>query len=294
MALAAGAAWAVRAAERSGDQGPEVRAVIVDHGLQRGSVQVAATAAERVRALGLPASVTRVEVLGTGDGPEAAARRARRDALRAAAGAGAVMLGHTLDDQAETVLLGLARGSGLRSLSGMRPVAQDAAGPPVIRPLLGLRRAVTRAACRQWGLDVWDDPHNAAERFTRVRVRHTVLPTLEAELGPGVAEALARTADLARADADALEDWATAATASAVRHGALDCRVCAGFPPAIASRVVRRWLLAQRANEVSAVHVAQVLALVTDWHGQGPVQVPGVVVARHDGLLVCSPGSGPG
>ena len=268
--------------------------MIVDHGLQAGSAQVAEAAAGRVRSLGLPASVVRVDVRQTGDGPESAARDARRLALRAAAGEGAVMLGHTLDDQAETVLLGLARGSGLRSLAGMRPVGTDTDGLVVIRPLLGLRREVTRSACREWGIEVWDDPHNTAERFTRVRVRTSVLPVLETELGPGVAEALARTADLARADADALDGCASAATASAERHGALDCTVCAGFPPAIASRVVRRWLLGQGATEVSSVHVARVLSLVTDWHGQGQVQVPGVVVSRRDGLLVCSPMVRPG
>ena len=286
LALAAGAAWALRAAERWGGAGPEVSAVIVDHRLQAGSNLVAERAAGQVRALGLPAWVVAVEVRPSGEGPEAAARTARLAALREAAGGGVVMLGHTLDDQAETVLLGLARGSGLRSLAGMRPAGVDGAGQRVVRPLLGLRREVTRAACQQWGIEVWDDPHNVADRFARVRVRTTVLPVLEQELGPGVVEALARTADLARADADALDAYAAAATAAAERHGGLDCRSCAELPGAIASRVVRGWLVRLGATEVSAVHVGRVLKLVTDWHGQGPVQLPGVVVARREGLLV--------
>lgn len=292
MALAAGAAWVVRSARRADDHGIAARALIVDHGLQDGSGGVAAAVADRVRALGLPAEVVRVDVHETGQGPEAAARVARLDALGAAAGGGVVMLGHTLDDQAESVLLGLARGSGLRSLAGMRPVSDDGDEPgasPIVRPLLGLRREVTVAACREWGLQVWDDPHNTEERFARVRVRRSVLPVLEAELGPGVAEALARTADLARADADALDALASAAMASAVRNGTLDCCVCASFPAAIASRVVRHWLLDQGASEVASGHVTAVLALITDWRGQGPVQIPGVVVERCDAMLVRSP-----
>ncbi len=170
--------------------------------------------------LGLsPALSVRVAVAGPGgadgyQGPEAAARSARYAALAAAARrAGAapggvwIMLGHTLDDQAETVLLGLARGSGARSLAGMSPQAGR-----YLRPLLRIRRAQTAAACTALGLPPWDDPHNCDPAFTRVRVRRELMPALATALGPGVAEALARTADLLRADADALDAIAAAET----------------------------------------------------------------------------------
>ncbi|MGA4668924.1 tRNA lysidine(34) synthetase TilS [Propionibacteriaceae bacterium Y1923] len=326
MALAAGAAWVLRAAQRAGDHGPDLRAVIVDHGLQSGSDEVAALVAGRVEGLGLATEVVRVEVRDRGQGPEAAAREARLAALARVADGGVVLLGHTLDDQAETVLQGLARGSGTRSLAGMR--AETAGGVRILRPLLGLRREVTRAACAEWGLEVWEDPHNDQDRFTRVRVRHHVLPVLERELGPGIAEALARTADLARADADALDEWARRAGAaarsvfadgesadsearSAHSHSAdgesanlegpsrgplqepmgqgLDCTTLAELPVAVSSRVVRNWLLDLGAPEVQATHVAAVLELATRWRGQGPINVPGLVIERRGHVVRRAP-----
>ena len=151
--------------------------------------------------------IRRVRV-GAAGGPEAAARAARYRALADAAGDGtAVLLGHTLDDQAETVLLGLGRGSGPRSIAGMRPVDGR-----WLRPLLGVRRETTRAACTAEQLAYRDDPHNADPRFTRVRLRREVLPLLEDTLQGGVAAALARTAELLRDDLDALDDLAAALT----------------------------------------------------------------------------------
>ncbi|MBP2365320.1 tRNA lysidine(34) synthetase TilS [Pseudonocardia parietis] len=181
-----------------------VHAAVVDHGLQDGSARRSAALATRLRASGVDASVHAVEVGGAG-GVEAAARRARRAALLAARPhpCSPVLLGHTLDDQAETVLLGLARGSGARSLAGMRVWAE-----PWLRPLLGLHRADTLEFCARAGVEVWDDPHNADPRFTRARVRHEVLPLLEDVLGGGVAEALARTAGQLRDDDDALAERA--------------------------------------------------------------------------------------
>jgi tRNA(Ile)-lysidine synthase len=259
-------------------------AVLIDHGLQGESASVAATAAAQARSLGAdPVEVRRVEV-GSEGGPEAAARDARRTALRMVAeqhGAAAVLLGHTRDDQAETVLLGLVRGSGTRSLSGMAP--RDGLWR---RPLLGLRRTDTEAVCRAAGLEWWDDPHNADPALTRVRVRTRVLPGLEAELGPGIVTALARTAELARADADLLDalaaDLAAAVTDSA---GALDANALAGAPTALRTRVLRRAALAAGCpgTDLTAGHVDAVARLVTDWHGQRGVDLPGGVVARREG-----------
>lgn len=252
-------------------------ALIVDHGLQAGATQAARRTAETLTQRGVHARVVQVEV-GKGGGPEAAARSARYAALEAAARAGeVVLLGHTLDDQAETVLLGLARGSGTRSLSGM-PVRRGR----FVRPLLGLRRAVTEAACTELGVTPWRDPHNAEPRFARARVRASVLPTLEAELGPGIAQALARTAQLARADADLLDELA----ASHDLGIEPSCAELAALPTALRGRVLLRWLRSLGATDLGADHVHAVERLVTDWHGQAGAEVPGFGIRRSGGRLV--------
>ncbi len=274
LALAAAAAVVARRRELP------LRAVVVDHDLQPGSAEVAAAVVATLARLGVPAQVLKVSVQAAGDGPEAAARRARYAALEAAADAGEqVLLGHTLDDQAETVLLGLARGSGTRSLAGM-----PASRGRFVRPLLGLRAETTRQACAELGLRPWLDPHNAEQRFARVRVRSAILPLLEAELGPGVAEALARTAEQARADADHLDALAAQELAEHPAP-ALDCTRLAGLPAALLGRVVREWLRGSGADDLSAANIAAVTALVTDWHGQRAAEVPGLRVVRAAGLL---------
>jgi tRNA(Ile)-lysidine synthase len=279
LALAFGAH---RAATRNGR---ELSAVIVDHGLQPDSAAVAARAGEQLGRIGFANVVVTTVTVRTesGDGPEAAARTARYAALHseAAVRSASVWLGHTLDDQAENVLLGLARGSGLRSLAGMAARASW-----LVRPLLGLRRTVTEQACAELGLDPWSDPHNADPRFARVRVRRTVLPVLEAELGPGATEALARTAALAREDADLLDALAAEADPGT---DTLDAALLLDLPPALRTRVIRRWLLRHGADEVTARHVTAVEALVTAWHGQAEIHLPGVRVTRQDGSLHCQP-----
>lgn len=246
---------------------PGTRAVVVDHGLQEDSATVAARAAATCTDLGLRAEVRTVVVDGPG-GPEAAARRARYAALRPERGL--VLLGHTLDDQAETVLLGLGRGSGPRSIAGMRP--HD---PPWGRPLLGVSRATTAAACAELGLSPWQDPHNDDPRYTRVRLRKEVLPLLEEVLQGGVADALARTAAQLREDNDALDELAEAFDG--------DCCAVAEvehLPAALRRRVLRRWLLGENVPELSDSHLRRVDALVSDWRGQGGVWLPGGFVAR--------------
>ena len=251
---------------------------MVDHGLQDGSAERAALAVARLRVAGMDAAQVAVRVRPDGSGLEAAAREARYRALAEDRRPGELCyLGHTLDDQAETVLLGLARGSGTRSLAGM-PARRDG----LVRPLLGLTRATTRESCRELGLDWWDDPHNTAGRFTRTRVRHAVLPVLEAELGPGIAAALARTSALAREDADALDQLAAAVDAP----DELPCATLAGLPAALRQRVLRRWLLRRGASGLSRGHTLAVAALVTDWRGQKWVEVSGLRVSRRAGLLV--------
>jgi len=250
-------------------------AVLVDHGLQPGSAAQSVTAAAACRALGLdPVDVVAVEV-GSVGGPEAAARAARYDALTLlsdSVDAAAVLLGHTLDDQAETVLLGLGRGSGARSLAGMAPASDRWR-----RPFLGVRRSETEAACAALGLEPWRDPQNDDRTFARVRVRRDALPALEAALGPGVADALARTAALLRADAEALDEWAAAAVTEGMSVEAL-----AALPSAVRSRVLRRAVVAAGApaGAVTAGHLAEIDRLVVDWRGQRGVSLPGGLVAE--------------
>lgn len=280
LALAAAAAFeAPRRGLRCG-------AVTVDHGLQPGSAAHADGVLATLGALHLAPREKRTVTVGGPGGPEAAARTARYRAIEAAADrldATAVLLGHTRDDQAETVLLGLARGSGARSLAGMAPAAGR-----YLRPLLAVPRATTRAACAAMGLAYWEDPHNSDVRYARVRVRREVLPELERELGPGITEALARTAALLRADADALDGWADDAAAGARVPGGLDVAALRRLPDAVRTRVLRR--AAVRAGcppgELFAVHVDEVDRLVTAWHGQRGIDLPGSLAARrHGGTL---------
>ncbi|TDD70533.1 tRNA lysidine(34) synthetase TilS [Jiangella aurantiaca] len=280
LSLAAATAWV------AGRSGLRAGAVCVDHGLQPRSAERARSTAAALCGLGLDPVVTvHVDASHGPDGPEGNARAARYTALTATAtrvGAAAVLLGHTLDDQAETVLLGLARGSGPRSLSGMA----DRSGV-LRRPLLGLRRGVVRAALPA-GPTPWEDPHNDDVTYARARVRHRVLPVLEAELGPGVAAALARTAELARADADALDAEAEAVLAAVGTDGPLPVDHLAKLPRAVRWRVLRRAAIAagSPATDLTAAHVAAVDALVTAWRGQAGIDLPGGLRAtRRDGVL---------
>ena len=261
-------------------------ALIVDHGLQPDSASVAETARQAAVDLGCAdARVLRVSV-GRRGGPEAAARAARYEALKEASGGAPVLLGHTLDDQAETVLLGLGRGSGARSLAGMRPHQ-----PPWCRPLLGLRRAVTHGTCEELGLTPWRDPHNVDPAYTRSRLRTEVLPLLEDVLGGGVAEALARTAAGLREDCDALDELAGVSLDAALADRALDIRRLDRLPDALRRRVIRGWLLAAGATDLTDNQIRRVDDLVMNWHGQGGVAVGSslrnqrLVAARADGRL---------
>ena len=266
--------------------GVRVGAVTVDHGLQPGSAARArAVAAHAVESGADPVSAWHVTVDAPG-GPEAAARHARYEALRAAAAAAraqVVLLAHSRDDQAETVLLGLARGSGARSLSGM-----PARSGPFRRPLLGLPRAtLTAAADLAGGLAPWDDPHNSDPRYLRARVRHQVLPVLEQQLGPGVAAALARTAALLDADATALDEWALREAQRTVRGSQIDARALAALPRAVRTRVLRRTALqvGAPASDLTAGHVAALDDLVTTVAGRS-VHLPGSVRAeRRSGVV---------
>ena len=293
LALAAGLAFeAPRAGLLAG-------AVIVDHGLQEGSDVVANNAAEQARALGLdPVVIRRVKVVAA-SGPEADARSARYDALHTVASemrAVAVLLGHTLDDQAETVLLGLTRGSGATSLAGMSEV-----NGIYRRPLLGIRRTETVAACEDQGLTVWNDPHNHDSSYTRVRIRHEVMPVLEDQLGPGVAEALARTAEQLKQDAEVLDALVAEIMPVVMvpvlgetdhsQRATLEISSLESLPAALLNRVIRRSALDVFGVSLSAVHTNSIARLVSDWHGQGELHVPGIRVERQGAQLVLTASS---
>ncbi len=334
VALSGGAdslALAAAAGYEAGCAGIRAGAVVVDHGLQQGSAEVAARAGEQARALGLdPVLVRRVDVRQAsagrasrrsadgGDpdplvaprrpagGPEAEAREARYAAfaeVAAETGAVAILTAHTRDDQAEQVLLALARGSGTRSLAGIplqRPLAD---GTLILRPFLAsgsgapeVTRETTETACGEQGLEPWRDPHNSDPAYTRVRVRERVLPLLERELASGIAGALARTADLAREDADALDALAAALAERCVSRagrstdGTSEVEIAVAAlvdqPAALRNRVIRRVADREFGAHLGRDHTLAIAALITDWRGQGPLHVPGLRVSRAGGSLV--------
>lgn len=257
-------------------------AVTVDHGLQAGSADRARQVAGVLRGLGLDPVLNRAVRVGGHGGPEGAARSARYAALDAAVAEQApavVLLGHTLDDQAETVLLGLARGSGARSLAGMAPTTGH-----FLRPFLELERMTVRRACDLMGLDPWEDPHNHDPRFARSRVRHEALPALEKALGPGIAAALARTAGMLRADADTLDTLAEKLRVEAEDGDGLAVLPLAEAESALRTRVLRRAALDAGcpASDLNARHVRELERLITDWRGQSHIDLPGNLRGRRE------------
>lgn len=309
LALLATAAWV------GSRMGLETEAAIVDHGLQEASASVAERAKAQAERLGVTAHVLRVHVdPAAGGGLEKAAREARHSALDALLedrGGLALLMAHTLDDQAEQVLMGLARGAGPRALAGI-PRSRGA----LLRPFLGsgrdettaLRRADTEEICRLHDLEWWEDPMNADESMLRARVRHRALPLLREVLGEQIDENLARTADLVRPDADHLDAEASALLDALVRDGGelreerdlllLDVHALTAAPGPLRTRILRD--VSRRARRIAEPagapsgaksllrrQVLMIDALVVSWHGQASVPVPGrIEVARRDGLLV--------
>lgn len=260
-------------------------AIIIDHQLQEGSGAISLQCRDKLINIGL-ATVEIIPVdVQIEDGLEGSARRARFQAFEGAIARyqpDYFLLGHTKNDQAESVLLGLARGSGTRSLSGMAE-----ANGIYIRPLLEIDRETTERACAESGITPWVDPHNSDLHHARVRVRREVLPNLEANLGPGIIGALARSARILREDADALD-----ALADSYLTGqnplSLDIKGLTGLEKAIRIRVLRSVIYAAGAPEgsLTADHLAPVEALITNWHGQGEISLPGgVKVLRISGRL---------
>jgi tRNA(Ile)-lysidine synthase len=268
--------------------GVEVGAVIVDHQLQADSAEVAATAAKRAESWGLSPVVVKTVTVGNNGGPEEAARTARYQAFAdalATTNAQGILLAHTEDDQAESVLIGLTRGSGPSSLKGMA-----ASEGHIHRPLLGLTRELLRRALVDAGETWWEDPHNVDSRYTRVRVRERVLPVLEQELGPGVSAALARTAELFRQDSNALDDLAATVFDSVVHthapgHLSVAVDEIEGLPDALASRVIKLLAESCGATALGYRHIREMMKLVRAWKGQADVSLSGARVGRSDGRI---------
>ncbi|CAB5064235.1 unannotated protein [freshwater metagenome] len=263
--------------------GIQLHALVVDHQLQNGSGDVAASAQKKLIELGITeAKVAQVLVSnnsGNG-GMEAAARSARYKALDDEAdriGAIAIFLGHTEDDLAETVLLGLARGSGTRSLSGMAFHVGR-----YVRPFLELTRAQVLAACKESGIEFWSDPQNEDSSFARVRVRNEILPRMEKEIGPGISKALARTSRILREDADALDLIAGDLFATLVDPTQIPIELISELPSAVRKRVIKRAIEAMGAPTLTAEQIQEVDALIGAWKGQGAVALAGGITVRRD------------
>ena len=263
--------------------GIQLHALVVDHQLQNGSGDVAASAQKKLIGLGIT-EVKVAQVLvsnnsGNG-GMEAAARSARYKALDDEAdriGAVAIFLGHTEDDLAETVLLGLARGSGTRSLSGMAFHVGR-----YVRPFLELTRAQVLAACKESGIEFWSDPQNEDSSFARVRVRNEILPRMEKEIGPGISKALARTSRILREDADALDLIAGDLFATLVDPTQIPIELISELPSAVRKRVIKRAIEAMGAPTLTAEQIQEVDALIGAWKGQGAVALAGGITVRRD------------
>jgi tRNA(Ile)-lysidine synthase len=261
-----------------------VIACIVNHNLQEGSMEVALRTKRVLTGIGFDVvEIMDVHIQQNSLGMEAAARNARYGALTEFAtkhNVALTMLGHTLDDQAETVLLGLARGSGAKSIAGMPTLSPD---DKYLRPLLGITRKETVAYCEDVGLDYWSDPQNLDTKFSRVKVRLNVLPVLEEELGPGIASALSRTAEILQDDLEYLEAQADDAfkeiTTTTNNSVVIDTEGLEKLPKALATRVIHKSLSLMGA-EPAKVQIDSVMELVTNWHGQKPLTLPSVRVER--------------
>ena len=263
-------------------------AVIVDHGLQANSAEIAEFAKQQLIKLGFQDIFVGKANVQITDGLEASARRARYKVFQQAIetyNPNTFLLGHTKNDQAEGVLLGLARGSGTKSLSGMQEVSGI-----FVRPLLGIDRATTEIACHESNIEYWVDPHNSNQDFTRVRVRDNILPLLENDVGPGIIDALARSAKILREDATALDEWAENIFRQ-VEPMDIEISILATLPVAVRSRVLRMAIYAAGApaGSISAAHLEPIEAFVSDWRGQGHTSLPGgVKVCRISGRLSLS------
>ena len=259
----------------------QVATATIDHGLQKNSSKVTEQTLEKLHQIGLVEAWSKKVKVGTKGGPEAAARDARYKALesiRVESNSDFIILGHTANDQAETVLLGLTRGSGSKSLSGMSVKTGK-----LLRPLLSIERSTTVQFCKDESISPWQDPQNKDLKFLRVRIRKVVLPFLEKQLGSGIFNNLIRTSSQLQEDDKYLSEMANKAfkkiaktTSQTVTLGQPEL---SKLPEAIRNRVIKA-AIDYFGMESSRTHVLAVADLVLNWHGQKPLALPGVRVER--------------
>lgn len=304
MALAAAALFVAR------HEGLIIDTLTVDHGLRPESAGEARDVAAHLQALGARQTlIARVDAApaGASAGPEGTARTARYGAIARAATdfgaespsetpAAAVLLGHTADDQAETVLLGLARGSGARSLRGMLPVGPLPEYPNILalRPLLGLRREDLRAGLRDAGIEWVDDPTNDptsswrakdGSLLRRTALRSHALRVLEEDLGSVIVPNLGRTAKLLQADDEALTSWAAH---ERERLGSEpEIKPLRELPRAVRTRVLRELALeaGARGGELVGWHIDHLDELVTGPGGGRGIDLPGIRAVQRGGRI---------
>jgi tRNA(Ile)-lysidine synthase len=259
----------------------QVATVTIDHGLQKTSAKVTEQTLEKLHQIGITEAWSKKVKVGTKGGPEAAARDARYEALesiRIESKSDFIVLGHTANDQAETVLLGLTRGSGSRSLSGMSVRSEK-----LLRPLLSIERATTEQFCKDEYILPWRDPQNKDLKFLRVRIRKLVLPFLEKQLGNGIFSNLIRTSSQLQEDDQYLSSVATKAFKKIAKTGSHSLSLpqpdLLKLPDAIRNRVIKS-AIDYFGVDSSRVHVLAVADLVLNWHGQKPLALPGVRVER--------------
>jgi tRNA(Ile)-lysidine synthase len=249
-------------------------AVHVDHGLRPGSAAEAEVVAEHASRLGVRC-VAETAPVSPGPNLEARARAARYEALeraRLTVGASAILTGHTADDQAETVVLNLLRGSASAGLGAMPPRRGN-----LVRPLLGVRRAETEALCAELGFVPVRDPTNDDTRLRRNWIRHDVLPRLSAGADRDLVPVLARQAEVLRAESDFLDELARAAWPD----GTAVATALVALPSVLARRAVRCWL---GSPPPSLADIDRVLAVASGERRAAEV-AGGRRVARHQGRL---------
>lgn len=264
-------------------------AVIVDHQLISESNDVAHNAKKQCEELGIEkVIIKKVEVNQTNEGLEAAARIARYEAFENVlheTNAKVILLAHTQDDQAETVLMRLTRGSGAKSLSGMSAISGK-----YLRPFLHLRKKIVHDSLDLIGMKAWQDPANFDNQYLRVKVRQELMPKLIEVLGEGAISSLDKTSQLLRLDNQALDELAQqfVDVQDDVKKNGLKVKELENLPEAIRTRVLKICAVASGVHPgpFSFEHIEAIDALVKNWHGQGNIDLPGFIQAtRVDGSL---------
>jgi tRNA(Ile)-lysidine synthase len=264
----------------------QVATVTIDHGLQKASARVTEQTLEKLHQIGITEAWSKKVKVGSRGGPEAAARDARYKALesvRIQSQSDFIVLGHTANDQAETVLLGLTRGSGAKSLSGM-----SARSDRLLRPILSIERKTTEQFCKDERISPWQDPQNKDLKFLRVRMRRVILPFLEKQLGKGIFGNLIRTSSQLQEDDQYLSSISDKAfkklAKTSSRTVTLDQPGLAKLSAAVRNRVIKSAIDYFEVDS-SRAHVLAVVDLVLNWHGQKPLALPGVRVERKGKII---------